>query len=628
MRKHRMSRFGIHRAFSLLCLLSACAQSPVQKPSVAALGRVAPEPPAQAYQTQDPNRITIAVVGINDFHGHVIPKERKLPDGRVIKSGGAPVLTSMLKILRDEMKGRMLIVDAGDEWQGTIESNQVKGSIVMDYYNRIGINSATFGNHEFDFGMDNLHERARLAKFPYLAANIYEKSTGKRVGPSNGWDNVYPSKILEIAGIKIGVIGVSTQETPGTTRYEVVKPFEFRNPVKVIEEQSAVLRKEGAGAVIVSSHAGSQCEPKENLRDWRIWRDGDDTGKCGQDEEMSRVYAKVKKGAVDAAILGHTHMIVHHWISGIPSIEDEAFNQYFNILYLTFERKTGKLIPSETRIEGLIPICDLFFENAYHCDARRLPDGLSPDTRSATFHGKTVVADVDVSKWLVPILESTEKFRRQILATTELTLFHDTTRESAFGNLVADILRERAGADIALVNAKGIRSTIDAGPISTDSLYRSLPFDNNLQTIRIKGKDVKLMFQIATSGPHGFASNSGLRMKLIPINEDAPKVDLNKDGKLEQWETNRIVEITMADGSPIDDNKIYTLATFDFILNGGDDMSWFMKRVPKQAIKLITPTYCREIVTDYLREKKVINTRAHPLIDPLKPRIVLVPIKG
>lgn len=624
----RHCRFAWNRVLLfpiLLGIFTSCAQRPVQPTPSVPLGRVAPTPPPQAYQSQDPSRITIAVVGINDFHGHVIPKERKLPDGRVIKSGGAPVLTSMLKILRDEMKGQILVVDAGDEWQGTIESNQVQGSIVMDYFNRIGIDSATLGNHEFDFGMDNLYKRVKSAKFPYLAANVFEKKSGSRVGPRNGWDNVYPSKVFTVAGMKIGVIGVSTQETPATTRYDVVKPYEFRNPVKYIEDESAALRKAGAAAVIVTSHAGSQCENKENLRDWRIWREGDAQGQCGEDEEMNRVYSKVKKGAVDAAVLGHTHTVVHHWIHGVPAIEDEAFNQYFNILYFTFDRASGRLIPSETRIEGLIPICDIFFENTYHCDARRLPDGLSPATRAATFHGKSIVADADVSKWLVPILESTEKYRKEVLATTELTLFHDNTRESAFGNLVADILRSIAGADFALVNAKGIRATIDAGPITTDSLYRSLPFDNNLQTVRLKGKDVKLMFQIATSGPHGFASNSGLRLKLIPIGEEAPKVDLNGDGKLEQWETKRILEMTLADGSPIDDNKVYTLATFDFILNGGDDMSWFMKRVAKRDIKLISPTFCRELVTDYLREKKVINTREHPLIDPLKPRIILAP---
>src|SRR5262249_55403222 len=159
---------------------------------------------------------------------------------------------------------------------------------------------------------------------------------------------------------------------------EVVKPYEFRNPVKSIEDESAALRKQGAGAVIVTSHAGTQCENKDDLKDWRIWRQGDSQGKCGEDEEMNRVYAKVKPGAVDLAVLGHTHNIVHHWIHGVPSMEDEAFNQYFNVAYLTFERASGKLVPSETRIEGLIPVCDMFFENNYHCDARRLPDGLSP----------------------------------------------------------------------------------------------------------------------------------------------------------------------------------------------------------------------------------------------------------
>lgn len=585
-------------------------------------------PPQKAYQDPSSDRVTIAVVGINDFHGHVMPKERKLFDGRVIQSGGAPALSAILKILRDEMKGNVLLVDAGDEWQGTLESNQVAGSIVLDYFNRIGMNVAAIGNHEFDFGLDNLKKRAIEARYPYVASNIFEKKTGARVGPKTGWKNVFPSQVFEVGGIKIGVIGVSTQETPSTTRYDVVAPYEFRDPSRILEQESKQLRAQGASAVLMTSHAGTRCESTEDLKSWKLWTSTMPQGKCFADQEMSRVFSKLKKGSLDGAVLGHTHQIVHHWVEGIPSIEDEAFNQYVNILYLTFERSTRKLLQQETRIEGLIPICTQTFEDLHHCDTRRLPDGFSPGLKTAQFHGKPIIPDADVTEWLKPILASTEKYRKDVLAVAELPVLHNTAGESMFGNLVADVFIRKSKADFALVNARGIRNPLDAGPITADALYRALPFDNFLNVIRLSGKDLKLLLRISTSGAHDYSQTAGLRMKVIPLDRDASRTDLNGDGKLEVWETNRLIDVTRIDGRPIEDSKIYTVATYDFLVNGGDDLSWFMKRVRKDQVDRSLGVFSRDIVADYLKTEfqakgKKINTREEPLLNPLEPRVIL-----
>lgn len=612
-----------------MAVWAGCASKPATSSSFSTpalpQGRAVPTPPPAALMSKDPKRVTIAVVGINDFHGHVIPKERKLPDGRIIQSGGSPVLTAMLKILREETKGNLLLVDAGDEWQGTLESNQVTGSIVLDYYRRIGMSVGTLGNHEFDFGIETLKNQVKNAAYPYVSANIFEKKTGKRIGHSNGFENLYPSRLFTVGGIKIGVVGAATQETPRTTRYDVVKPYDFRNPKPYVEEESASLRRQGANAVLLTTHAGTRCEKSEELNDWRVWTRDTPQGKCNPDAEVNDYFHKLKPGTVDGAILGHTHQIVHHWINGIPSIEDEAFNQFFNILYLTFDRATGKLLPSETRIEGLIPVCAEFFENVDHCDARRLPDGYSPGLRPAYFHGKKVVPDPDTLEWLRPIVKSTEHYRKEVIATAAAPILHPPYTESMFGNLVSDVLKERGHTDFALVNERGIRTSLEAGPITADALYRALPFDNLLNIVTLKGKDVKLLFRISTSGGHQIWSSAGLRIKIIPFEKPAPKTDLNGNGKLENWETNRVVEITKLDGTPIDDEKEYTVATFDYLVSGGDNMAWFMSRVPKSKIKPSEAGYCRELVADYLRKKKVINTPEEPLLDPKRPRLILVP---
>ena len=602
--------------FCLSVSLAGCSHPSVKKTSESTHYSV----PTAAFQTTDPGQVTIAIVGMNDFHGFLLPRERKIAVSRggeiVVKSGGAAALYSMISILREEMKGRVLIIDAGDQWQGTLESNQVKGATVANFFNRLGVNVAAIGNHEFDFTIDNMLTRFGEEKFPVVASNIFEKKNGKRPN----WKNVYPSRMLEVDGIKIGVIGVSTVNTPGTTRYEYVSHLEFRDPVKVVTQESVKLRAQGANAVFVTAHAGTFCDRKHGLNEWKILSAKDNQGEC-DDDEISKLASGVRPHTLDGIVSGHTHQVIHHWLSGIPTVQDEAYNQHFNVIYLTFNRATKKIIPELTRIEGLIPICTEVFDGLNHCDVRRLGAGDPPKLVTAEFHGKKVIPDPGVVEWLKPIIASTEKYRTEIVATSELPMTHFRDREGAFGNLVADALRERAKSDFSLVNSGGIRTSLDAGPITFDSLFRALPFDNLLNVLRLKGSDVKMLYRIATAGSHGIIGFSGLKIKLIPYDKPAIRDDLNSNGKHESWEDNRILEIKTSDGKDLNDDQYYTVATFDFLVNGGDDLVWFMKRVPEEDIFRQKAEYCRDIVSNYLKRAKVINTVAHPLVDPKNPRV-------
>ena len=576
------------------------------------------EIPQSAFQSTDPSQVTVAFVGMNDFHGSLLPRERKLArkNGEVlIQSGGAPALASMITILRDEMKGRLLIIDAGDEWQGTLESNLVKGATVVSFFNRIGVNVAAIGNHEFDFNIENMRARFKEAKYPYVALNVFEKKNGKH--PK--WDNVFPSKILDVAGIKVGIIGHSTIYTPGTTRYEFVKDLEFRDPINMVNAEATKLRAQGAQAVFVTAHAGTFCDHKQ-LNEWKLVSEKDTQGKC-EDDEITKLAAGIKPHLLDGIVSGHTHQVIHHWLSGIPTVQDEAYNQHFNVIYLTFDRKSGKVISELTKIEGLIPICTETFEGLNHCDVRRLKVGEAPNLEPAIFHGKKVIPDPKVTEWLNPIMAGTEKYRTEVIAKSILPLTHFRDREGAFGNLVADALREKAHADFSLVNSGGIRTSLDAGDITFDGVFRALPFDNLLNVVRLKGRDVKLMYRVATGGSHGIVSFSGLKIKLIPYDREVAKQDLNGDGKFESWENNRIVEIKTSDGKDLKDDQYYTIATYDFLVNGGDDLIWFMKRVPAKNISRNFADYSRDIVSDYLKKAKVINTPEHPLVDPKNPRV-------
>ncbi len=596
--------------FLILCWVLMCGS-----------GCVSPRGSGSAWKSPDPGEDTVMIVGINDFHGSLLPKERKLPDGRVVQSGGASALAGMIRILKEESRGRILIVDAGDEWQGTIESNQVKGASVVEFFNKIGVSAAAVGNHEFDFGIPNLGSRLIQAKYPYISGNIFEKKSGKRVT----WKNLLPSRIFEVGEYRVGVTGFSTVQTPSTTRFEFVKHLEFKEPATVLASEVANLRMNGAQAVLVTAHAGTICEEKLGLREWRLHDRNSPQGNCDPEQEIPSFLKGLASGSVDGVIAGHTHQVIHHFLNGVPVVQGEAYNQYFNVIYLVFDRTTRRLIPEKTRIEGLIPICGEVFEGTDHCDVRRLNGRTSPAMVQATFHGRPVRPDPLVEEWIKPIREGTEKFRKEVLATSELPLTHFRDREGSFGNLLADVLRQKGKADFALVNSGGIRTSLDAGEITYDGLFRALPFDNLLNVVELKGAEIKLLYRVATSGAHGVIGISGLELTLIPFDQEAPKDDLNGNGKLESWEVRRLLRIRKAGGEEIEDQRTYRVATFDFLVNGGDDLGWFFSKVPSKAIRRDQTGYCRDLVTEYLKREKRINTPERPLLDPEHPRIKFAP---
>src|SRR5215218_8684082 len=166
--------------------------------------------------------VHVVVVGTTDVHGwfngHV---ETPPGGGEGVVWGGLPALASYVEALRDENQGRLVLVDSGDMFQGTLESNIFEGEAVVKGYNVLGYAAAAVGNHEFDFGpvgpeaiprkpgddpLGALKRNADLAMFPLLSANMVEKSTGR----TPAWARRYI--MVRSGGVRIGIIGLSTPD--------------------------------------------------------------------------------------------------------------------------------------------------------------------------------------------------------------------------------------------------------------------------------------------------------------------------------------------------------------------------------------------------------------------------------
>src|SRR5215467_12233581 len=282
----------------------------------------------------------LSVVGTNDLHGGVLEA-----DGR----GGLALLDGYLHNLRGARArdgGAVVLLDAGDLFQGTLESNLNEGEVVIAAYNAIGYDAAAIGNHEFDFGPSGpsvfpqgpeddprgaLRARASQAHFPFLAANIIDKNTGRPVS----WDHVKPSTMLNVNGVKIGVVGLATTETLGATLSANTGDLAIAPLAPALEAEARRLREAGATIVIATAHAGGRCTKFDNPAD---------VSSCEPNAEIFGVARALPSGLVDGIVAGHRHEGIAHEVAGIPIISAFSNGRAFGRVDLTVDRTSGRVI--------------------------------------------------------------------------------------------------------------------------------------------------------------------------------------------------------------------------------------------------------------------------------------------
>ncbi len=269
--------------------------------------------------------VTLSIIGTNDLHGGMLPDDGR---GGLALFGG---YVHNLRAVRDGDGGAVLLIDAGDMWQGTMESNLSEGATVVGVYNMLGYAAAAIGNHEFDFGpvgpsatpvratddpRGALKARAAEAAFALLAANVFDRDTGQRVD----WPGVLPSVMVGAAGVQVGIIGVTTRATLASTISANVRDLAIAPLVPAIVVEAERLRAEGAAVVIVTAHAGGRC---------RTFDDPSDASSCDASGEIVGVARGLPAGLVDVIIAGHTHASMAHELNGIAVIESSSRGQAF-----------------------------------------------------------------------------------------------------------------------------------------------------------------------------------------------------------------------------------------------------------------------------------------------------------
>ena len=436
-----------------------------------------------------PNVVTLSIVGTTDVHGNIFPR-----DGR----GGLALLGGYLNNLRATRAadgGAVVLIDAGDTFQGGIESNLSEGAIVVDAYHALGYTAGVIGNHEFDFGPTDaagarqmrgddprgaLKARAAQARYPFLAANLIDDATGRPVD----WPNVRPSALVEAAGIKVGIVGVMTIDALRATLRVNVQGLRVAPLVDTVAAEAAKLRAAGAQIVIVGAHAGGACGE---------FGSPTDLASCDAASEIFQLARGVPKGLIDVIVAGHTHQGLAHEVAGVAIIQGYALGRTFSRVDVAFDRQAQRVV----RHELLAPqqICEVQDPATLSCET---PVKSAAPLPPAQYEGRAVTPDPAIIAAMAPALA-----RVRALQATSLGVILDTPfprsgdTESSLGNLFADALRARSiGADVAINNnfRGGLRADFPEGALTFGRLYDAFPFDNQLVTVTLSGNELRQVF--------------------------------------------------------------------------------------------------------------------------------------
>lgn len=476
--------------------------------------------PAQTKAAEGDFELT--VIHTNDTHAHL--------------ENGAKRATVIKQIQAE--KPNNVLLDAGDVFSGTLYFNEFNGLADLKLMNYLGYDAMTFGNHEFDRGSieedhKTLAEFVRQAEFPIVSANtdfseygLFADLAGGGVTEEFDDGKFYKGIIKEVGGEKVGIFGLTTEETPTISSSNDVS---FSNYEKAATEAVAAFEEKGVNKIIAITHMGYESNPE-----------------FGNDKLLAE-----KVQGIDIIVGGHSHTELEKPVEvdnhGNPTLIVQTGEYANNIgeLNVTFDENgvvteyAGGLHPTKEAEEDP--------------EAKELLKEYDEAIEAKMSESTDVVAEVplDGSRGLWGVRAG----------------------ETNLGNLITDGMLETAKkinpeVSIAMTNGGGIRSSIDQGDITVGEVMTLMPFGNTLGIAKLTGEEIVAALEhgvrLFPNENGGFLHVAGLKYTF--------------DGKAEPGKRIREVLVNMKDGyEPIDKEKDYFVSTNTFTAAGGDGFDMFAK---------------------------------------------------
>lgn len=483
--------------------------------------------PAQAYEKDKTYKITI--LHTNDHHGHFWRSEY----GEYGLAAQKTLVDSIRKEVAQE-GGSVLLLSGGDINTGVPESDLQDAEPDFRGMNLIGYDAMAVGNHEFDNPLTVLRQQEKWAKFPFLSANIYQKSTGERL--------FKPWAIFTRQDIKIAVIGLTTDDTAKIGNPEYFTDIEFRKPA---EEAKAVIQElnmnEKPDVIIATTHMGH-------------YDNGDHGSNAPGDVEMAR---SLPAGSLAMIVGGHSQDPVCmasenkkqvNYVPGTPCAPDKQ-----NGIWIVQAHEWGKYVGR----------ADFEFRNGemkmvnYQLIPVNLKKKVTWDNGKSerVLYTPEIAENPQMLSLLTPFQNKGKAQLEVKIGSVNGLLEGDRSKvrfvQTNMGRGILAAQIARTGADFGVMSGGGIRDSIEAGDITYKSVLKVQPFGNIVVYADMSGKEVvDYLTAVAQMKP-----DSGAYPQLANVSFVA------KEGKLTDLKIK---------GEPVDPAKTYRMATLSFNATGGD----------------------------------------------------------
>ncbi len=457
----------------------------------------------------------LTILHTNDFHARFEPISRfdsgcsaEDNDAGECFGGSARLMTAI-----SDAKSRSnnwILVDGGDQFQGTLFYTYYKGKLAAEMMNQMGYTAMTVGNHEFDDGPEVLRGFVDAVDFPVLMSNADVS------GEDLLADAIQKSVVIEQGGEKIGLIGLTPQDTD-----ELASPGPnviFTDPSEAVQGEVDKLTEMGVNKIVVLSHSSYR---------------------------VDQTVAENTTG-VDVIVGGHSNTLLGDMegaegpypteVNGVQIVQAYAYGKFLGELNVTFDDE-GNV----TEASGAPIIMDA-----------------------------SVAEDEGTKARISEAAQPLDEIRNRVVAETSASIEGDRSvcraMECEMGNLVADAMLDRVadqGIQVAISNSGGLRASIDEGEVTMGEVLTVLPFQNTLSTFQVTGATLVEALENGASqieeGAGRFPQVSGMSFAVDPTAEPG----------------SRISDV-MIGGEPIDTDATYGVVSNNYVRNGGDGYSMFV----------------------------------------------------
>jgi len=510
-----------------------------------------------------PERVQITILGTTDLHGNINPIDyyTNKPDNR-----GVAKVATMIKRIRKEQPN-VVLIDSGDTIQGSpLESfhgrkNNAPPDPMMLVMNSLNYDSMTVGNHEYNFGLKVLEKARSEAKFPWLSANTYDIAKQQT--------HYKPYIVKEVAGVKIGILGLTTPGIPNWDNPPNYAGLEFHEPLVEARKWVPILRdQEKADVVVIAMHMGLEEDLSTGVMS---------PGQVLHENEAILIAKEVP--GVDVIFMGHTHR-------DVPSL-------YINGVLLTQANHWGRHLAR----------ADLYLQKEgsgwrmYAKSARTMPsdDRVEPDPEVVKI---AEPYDRETQAWLSrEIGESTE----------ELTARDARFRDTAILDLIQKVQLDAGKADVSMVASFNPAARIAKGPVSVRDIAGLYVYENTLVVLEVTGQQLKDALEHSAKYFKEYVPGkpaSDLVDEKIPAYNFDIAEGVTYDLDISKPIGQRIQNLRFH-GQPLSLTRKLRLATNNYRVNGGGGYDMY-KNAP---VVYRSSEEIRELIIDWVEKNKTVPTK-------------------